>query len=91
MNEISAVDSADDDGHPPRVPTPSSSNAGTSVGKMKEKKPIKRLDSEFGLDENEEEKSVIVSPKSSMISSRLAEPETADAWATKMIEFSSRF
>ena len=52
---------------------------------------MQRLDSEFGVNESEEEKNVIVSPKSSMISSRLAEPETADHWANRMIEFHTRY
>ena len=52
---------------------------------------MRRLDSEFGVNESEEEKNVIVSPKSSMISSRLAEPETADHWANKMIDFHTRY
>ena len=42
---------------------------------------IRREDSELGLVGPEEEKLAIVSPKSSMISSRMAEPETADLWA----------
>lgn len=58
---------------------------------MKETKTLKRLDSEFGMNETEEDKMVIVSPKSSMISSRVAEPETADVWANQMIEFSEKF
>ena len=52
---------------------------------------MQHLDSEFGVNESEEEKNVIVSPKSSMISSRLAEPETADHWANRMIEFHTRY
>ena len=52
---------------------------------------MRRVDSEFGVNESEEEKNVIVSPKSSMISSRLAEPETADHWANKMIDFHMRY
>lgn len=55
------------------------------------RKKVTKADSEFGINENEEEKQVIVSPKSSLISSRVAEPETADLWASKMIEFSSNF
>lgn len=42
------------------------------------RKRVKKVDSEFGVNEDEEEKQVIVSPKSSMISSRVAEPDTAD-------------
>ena len=34
-----------------------------------------------------EEVKVIVSPKSSMISSRLAEPETAETMTSKLIDF----
>ena len=49
------------------------------------------MDSEFGMNEAEEEKSVIVSPKSSMISSRMAEPETADSWSAQIIEFSKKY
>lgn len=30
-----------------------------------------------------------MSPKSSLLSSRLAEPETADYWVTKLVEFSN--
>ena len=92
MNDISAVETADDSG-PPRVPTPTSSQNRLEQGvtKYKEAKPVKRMDSEFGMNEAEEEKSVIVSPKSSMISSRMAEPETADSWSTQIIEFSKKY
>lgn len=87
MNEISASKTANISER--RVSTPNSSQ---NLGhKMKETKTIKRLDSEFGINETEEDKMVIVSPKSSMISSRLAEPETADVWANQMIHFSEKF
>ena len=55
------------------------------------RKRVKKADSEFGVNEDEEEKQVIVSPKSSMISSRVAEPDTADQWAQKMIEFNHNY
>ena len=38
-------------------------------------------------DPNKDAEKVIVSPKSSMISSRLAEPETADIMAHRIMEF----
>ena len=49
--------------------------------------PLSKVDSEFGPIETEEEKKAVISPKSSMISSRLAEPETADTWSLKLVEF----
>ena len=39
------------------------------------------------MNEREEDKSVVISPKSLMISSRLAEPETADTWSSTMVDF----
>ena len=55
------------------------------------RKKVNKLDSEFGLNEHEEQKQVLVSPKSSMLSARVNEPETADEWARKMIEFSTTY
>ena len=55
----------------------------------KKRKKVRPIDSEFGLDDEEEAKNVLVSPKSSLISSRLASPETADAWASCMIKFAT--
>ncbi len=48
---------------------------------------LEKVDSEFGLNEREADKNVLVSPKSLMISSRLAEPETADIWSSTMVDF----
>ena len=44
-------------------------------------------DAELMHDPNMEAEKVIVSPKSSMISSRLAEPETADIMSHRIMEF----
>ena len=47
-------------------------------------------DADLMRDQNANDVKVIVSPKSSMISSRLAEPETAEIMAYRLMEFWSK-
>ena len=49
---------------------------------------LSRQDSEFGrtaIDEDESE--VLLSPKSSVVSSRMAKPEVTEVWQNKLIHF----
>lgn len=94
MNEVSNTESKEEDkksNHERSASRQKSehSMASASAAGNNKRPALNRLDSEFGLVEREEDKNVIVSPKSLMISSRLAEPETADIWSSTMLDFVS--
>ena len=91
MNEVSATQESANPTAPAQAVPSEGSISRRTPGSKEAAKSMRRIDSEFGVNESEEEKNVIVSPKSSMISSRLAEPETADLWANRMIDFHTKY